>query len=121
MARKTLKTLFHMGSGIYKEEYQHRFQDEDTLHLPVMIGENQAFICQTPEVYRKIIVIERTDKKINTLSASLPGIAINQFAERCLIDEILLTNNIEGVHSTRKEIGEILQDLSANSKRDRFV
>ncbi|MBR1527866.1 MAG: Fic family protein [Oscillospiraceae bacterium] len=121
MARKTLKTLFHMGSGIYKEEYQHRFQDEDTLHLPVMIGENQAFICQTPEVYRKIIAIERTDKKINTLSASLPGIAINQFAERCLIDEILLTNNIEGVHSTRKEIGEILQDLSANSKRDRFV
>lgn len=121
MARKTLKTLFHMGSGIYKEEYHHRFQDEDTLHLPVMIGENQAFICQTPEVYRKIIAIERTDKKINTLSASLPGIAINQFAERCLIDEILLTNNIEGVHSTRKEIGEILQDLSANSKRDRFV
>ena len=121
MAKKTLKTLFYMGSGIYKEEYQHRFQDENTLHLPVMIGENQAFICQTPEIYKKIISIERADKKINTLSASLPGIAMNQFAERCLIDEILLTNNIEGVHSTRKEIGEILQDLSSNPKRDRFV
>lgn len=32
-----------------------------------------------------------------------------------------MTNDIEGVHSTRKEIGEILQDLSAHNKRDRFV
>ena len=33
----------------------------------------------------------------------------------------MLTNNIEGVHSTRKEIGEILQDLSTRNKRNRFV
>ena len=121
MSRKTLKALFHMGAKEYKSEYERRFNDENTIHLPVNIGENPAFICQTPEIYKQIIAIERLDKAVYDLYYSLPKIAIEQFTARCLIDEILLTNDIEGVHSTRKEIGEILQDLSSHNKRNRFV
>ncbi len=121
MSRKTLKALFHMGVKDYKEEYEYRFNDENTIHLPVNIGDNTAFICQTPEIYKRIISIERLDKKVSELYSSFPDIAIEQFTTRCLIDEILLTNDIEGVHSTRKEIGEILQDLSTHNKRNRFV
>lgn len=121
MSRKTLKALFHMGVKEYKEEYERRFNDENTIHLSVSIGENPAFICQTPEIYKRIIAVERLDKDVAKLYYSLPGIAIEQFATRCLIDEILLTNDIEGVHSTRKEIGEILQNLSSHNKRNRFV
>jgi len=40
-----------------------------------------------------------------------------QYIKKCLIDEIVITNNIEGVHITRKEIGEILDDLEG--KRDK--
>lgn len=29
---------------------------------------------------------------------------------KCLIDEIVLTNKIEGVNSTRKEITEVLEN-----------
>lgn len=121
MSRKTLKALFHMGVKDYKEEYEYRFNDENTIHLPVNIGDNTAFICQTPEIYKRIISIERLDKNVSELYFSFPNIAIDQFTTRCLIDEILLTNDIEGVHSTRKEIGEILQDLSTHNKRNRFV
>lgn len=121
MSRKTLKALFHMGVKDYKEEYEYRFNDENTIHLPVNIGDNTAFICQTPEIYKRIISIERLDKNVSELYSSFPDIAIEQFTTRCLIDEILLTNDIEGVHSTRKEIGEILQDLSTYNKRNRFV
>lgn len=121
MSRKTLKALFHMGVKEYKEEYERRFNDENTIHLPINIGENPAFICQTPEIYKQIIEIERLDKKVFTLYKSFPGIAIEQYTNNCLIDEVILTNNIEGVHSTRKEIGEILQDLSSHNKRNRFV
>ncbi len=121
MSRKTLKALFHMGVKDYKEEYEYRFNDENTIHLPVNIGDNTAFICQTPEIYKRIISIERLDKNVSELYSSFPDIAIEQFTTRCLIDEILLTNDIEGVHSTRKEIGEILQDLSTHNKRNRFV
>ncbi|SFD26052.1 Fic family protein [Ruminococcus albus] len=121
MSRKTLKALFHMSTNEYKEEYEHRFNDENTIRLPVNIGDNRAFICQTPEIYKHIIAIERLDKEVTELYYSLPDTAIAQFTSKCLIDEILLTNDIEGVHSTRKEIGEILQDLSSHNKRNRFV
>ena len=57
MSRKTLKSLFHMGTNDFKEEYERRFNDENTIHLPVNIGDNPAFICQTPEIYKQIISI----------------------------------------------------------------
>ncbi|WP_295092527.1 Fic family protein [Ruminococcus sp.] len=121
MSRKTLKALFHMGAKEYKDEYNNRYNADTTIHLNVTIGNDSAFICQTPEIYKQIISIERMDKAVGAVANTLPQLAISQFTSKCLIDEILLTNNIEGVHSTRKEIGEILQDLSTRDKRNRFV
>jgi Fic family protein len=121
MSRKTLKALFHMGAKEYKDEYNSRYNADTTIHLNVTIGNDSAFICQTPEIYKQIISIERMDKAVDAVANTLPQLAISQFTSKCLIDEILLTNNIEGVHSTRKEIGEILQDLSMRDKRNRFV
>lgn len=119
MSRKNLKQLFHMNLAEYKAEYNRRFNSDDTIHLPIYIGENQAFICQTPEIYKMIVNIERLDKVIRQIE--LPKAAEEQYVNKCLIDEIILTNNIEGVHSTRKEIGDILQDLSKKSRKNRFV
>ena len=39
---------------------------------------------------------------------------------KCLIDEIVLTNKIEGVNSTRKEITEVLEKLSEKKSDRRF-
>lgn len=59
------------------------------------------------------------------LVSSLPPIAIQQYQKKCLIDEIVITNEIEGVHSSRKEIGEalsVLEEQSSNRrKRNRFI
>lgn len=121
MAKKTLYKLFYADPLAYQAEYDKRFNDENTIHLDIHIGKHPAFICESAEILKLIISIERTNNAVNQLCNSLPGIALSQFGERCLIDEIVLTNNIEGVHSTRKEISEILQDLSKNNKRERFV
>jgi len=45
---------------------------------------------------------------------------LKQYINKCLIDEIVITNNIEGVHSTRKEIAEILDDLEGKSDKRFF-
>ena len=121
MPKQTLYKLFFSDLDAYKKEYENRFNDEETIHLNIDIGDNPAFICQTAAIYRRLISIERNDKKINLLCDKLPGVAIVQFAKRCLIDEIILTNNIEGVYSTRRDISTILQDLSINNKKERFV
>lgn len=121
MPEKPLRTIFHIDEKEYKLEYERRYNNSNALHLNVNIGEYPAFICQTPEIFKQIISIERLDKMVSKICLSLPGIAIEQFSQKCLIDEILLTNDIEGVHSTRKEIQEILQDLSKKNKRSRFA
>ena len=116
----TLKKLYHIDKDKYRQEYEKRFCCEDTVHIDFYIGDNQAFVCQSVEILNLIISIERTDKAVNKLYDRLPKKAITQFANRCLIDEIVLSNNIEGVHSTRKELNDILNDLSGNNKRQRF-
>lgn len=121
MGKKTLYKLFYADPSAFKAEYDKRFNDENTIHLDIKIGEHAAFICESAEIFKLIISIERTNNLINRICNNLPEIALSQFQLRCLIDEIVLTNNIEGVHSTRKEISEILQDLSKNNKRERFV
>lgn len=121
MSKKTLYKLFYADPSAFNSEYDKRFHDEDTIHLDIKIGEHSAFVCQSAEIFKLIISIERTNNKVSQICNRLPRIALSQFQQRCLIDEIVLTNNIEGVHSTRKEISEILQDLSKNNKRERFV
>ncbi len=121
MGKKTLYKLFYSDPLAFNSEYEKRFNGENTIHLDIKIGEHPAFICESTEIFKLIISIERTNNSIIQICNNLPGIALSQFQQRCLIDEIVLTNNIEGVHSTRKEISEILQDLSKNNKHERFV
>lgn len=121
MKKMPLKKLFHIDREAYKSEYEKRFNDDDTVHLDIEISGNAAFLCQTKEIFGSIISIERTNTKIINMCSVLPERALIQYRTRCLTDEIVLTNNIEGVHSTRKEINEILSDLSTKDRKKRFV
>ena len=121
MKKMPLKKLFHIDREAYKSEYEKRFNDDDTVHLDIEISGNAAFLCQTKEMFGSIISIERTNTKIVNMCSVLPEKALIQYRTRCLTDEIVLTNNIEGVHSTRKEINEILSDLSTKDRKKRFV
>lgn len=116
-----LKKLFHIDREAYKSEYEKRFNDDDAVHLDIEISGNAAFLCQTKEMFGSIISIERTNTKIVNMCSVLPERALIQYRTRCLTDEIVLTNNIEGVQSTRKEINEILSDLSTKDRKKRFV
>lgn len=100
--KQSLYKLFHYDIESYKKEYERRFNDENTIHLDISVGGHPTFVCQTVDMYKTLLSIEKTDKKVNLLCSNLPKIALEQFAQRCLIDEIVLTNNIEGIHSTRK-------------------
>jgi len=118
---QTLKKLFYYDRKEYQKEYEKRFFDENTVHLNLSIGENPAFFCQTVDIFQKLLSIEKKDKDICILISKLPGVALDHFAQRCLVDEIKLTNDIEGVQSTRKEISKILSNLAKQDKRKRFT
>lgn len=115
-----LKTLYYEHKEEYEALYESRINSTECVHLNFSIANNPAFFMETPELIKKIVEITRIDKEISLVSHSLPEIALKQYINKCLIDEIVITNNIEGVHSTRKEIGEILDDLEGKSDKRFF-
>ena len=112
-----LTSLYYDRKKEYEELYQERFHSDECVHLEFVIADSPAFFMETPELLKQIVEITRLDKEISKLVNALPGIAMQQYIKKCLIDEIVITNNIEGVHSTRKEIGEILDDLQGKSNK----
>lgn len=125
MSYKELKSLYYGNNEIYAQEYLNRFNSEDSIKLNFYIGENRAFFTENSEVMKMAYNIAKLDKEIDNLCKRLPGVAIGQYSRKCLIDEIVITNKIEGVHSSRKEIGEALDILESQSKtkgkHQRFV
>lgn len=120
MNYEVLSKLYYQDKDIYEKTYLQRINSEYTVHLNFEVVDRPAFFVQTPEIYSMLTNILRMNKAVSNLCQVLPGAAIYQFSRRCLIDEIVLTNNIEGVRSTRKEISDILDELGQKSKGKRF-
>ena len=116
MPYKLLRSLYYSDNKIYAKEYRDRFDSENAVKLDFFIGENQAFFMENEDVYRLAFHIEKLNSKISELCSKLPGVALAQYSRKCLIDEIVITNKIEGVHSSRKEIGEALNILELQSQ-----
>ena len=120
MQYESLYKLRYKAPQEYESIYHERFAQQDTIHLDFMIGEHPAFICQNMEMLHMIIRIHKADKNIRELRTKLPPAAIMKFTMKSLIEEIVLTNKIEGVNSTRKEITEVLEKLSEKKSDRRF-
>ena len=115
MNYKSLRELSYSRNVDIECIYKDRFNSEYAQKFDFQVSGHQAFFIQSPEVVEKTIAILRLDKQIFMLSSNLPGVARLQYANRCLIDEIVITNNIEGVYSSRREIGDRLDELEKKS------
>ena len=117
MAYQPLGKLYYGDPGVYAQTYQERFHSEDTVTLDFFVAQKQAFFVQNTEVLKLAYQIVKLDKAVSKLSGALPGVAKEQYSKKCLIDEIVLTNSIEGVHSSRKEINEALEILARQTEK----
>lgn len=115
-----LSHLFYKDKKEYQSLYEQRISAESTYILPIKIGKNDAFYCLCPEIHNISIRIMQLDKSVADIRRSLPKKALTQFTNKCLIDEIKLTNDIEGVYSTRKELSLILNEMNSKAKKRRF-
>ena len=114
----SLRKLYYKNRAEYESVYEERFLHGK--HIGINIGDSPAFFIEDVESYKTISSIYKVNGELIELVNSLPGIAKTQYTNKCLIDEIILTNDIEGVRSTRKEVNEILRDLGKSDKRNRF-
>ncbi len=120
MAYRDLRKIFHGYPKTYATEYESRFNSDQSHKVGFDVSGSPAFFVMTPEIYQAAIDAAKIDKEIYQLILSLPGKAIQSYRESNLIDEIVITNEIEGVRSTRREIGDVLERLEENDKRGRF-
>ena len=120
MKYEGLEKIFYQDKQRHEEIYQQRWNSEYAIHLDFEVAGHPAFFMQTPEIFAMLAQILRMNKAVSDLCQRLPGAALHQFSRQCLIDEIVLTNSIEGVRSTRKEISDILDELDKKCKGRRF-
>lgn len=120
MPYELLEKISYRQPTQYETIYKERFQSSETIHLDFEINGFPAFIVQNASVYRLLLQIQKIDKRVQLLCKALPGAALQQFAQKCLVDEIVLTNDIEGVNSTRREISEVLERIYDKSVKRRF-
>lgn len=119
MEYELLSKIFYKKPTEYESIYDARFNSEASIKLPIKIHENVGFIFNTNEITKLLVKIYKTINKINLLRTHLPNIAINSYIIKSLKDEIALTNEIEGVKSTRKEIEDAIDSIK-NDKSARF-
>lgn len=120
MSYQSLAKLFYSDKDHYEDIYQERLDSKYATKINFEINGSQAFFVLEPSLHYKIISIYKADKRIKKLRDELPGVAISHFTIRSLIDEIVLTNDIEGVYSSRREINSILSELETKNRRKRF-
>lgn len=121
MVYSSLEKLFYKDPELSKTEYQSRFHSSNSVHMDFSIHGAPAFFMIPEEVYSSIIQVYKIQTPIAILKKDLPGVALDHFTKRCLIDEIVLSNNIEGVSSSRKDISAVLENLQSQDRKKRFA
>ena len=120
MHYELLSKIFYKNNAAYEDTYLKRFENEFAYKYNFKIGEHQAFIGMNGQILNLVTNILQLDKRLLKATKSVPPIALIQFTKKCIVDEIKLTNEIEGVHSTRKEISEIINDKKKTKQSKRL-
>ena len=119
MKYEPLYKTYYNDKQAYKSLYESRINSSEVVKLGIEISGNEAFYLPCNEMYALLSNILRVDKQVSLIRAKLPEKAIHQFRMESLIDEIIMTNNIEGVHSTRREIKDVIDSLGESKRHEK--
>lgn len=85
-----------------------------------MIKENPGFIVYCDEMLYELADIRNKNLSIDKISGNLPDVARHQFLKQAIIEEIHQNNEMENIHSTRKEISDEMKVIENGQKGKRF-
>lgn len=117
---QTLKKIYHSSKEKYGKAYTYRYNSEYSRHIDIKINGNPAFYIVTNDIQKLLVDIRKLDKITSLMSSELPPIANSHLINKCIIDEITITNKIEGVESSRREIESLINYESKNKSNIKF-
>ncbi|MBQ4402027.1 MAG: hypothetical protein II832_07670 [Synergistaceae bacterium] len=110
----SLSKVFRVNPNAHNSEYAARFSSVSAVHLPLMIRqynherEYQAFFYYSQDLAMLMEKIYTGFTDFTRTLQNVSNIVLQQFALASLIDEVQSTSEIEGIHSTHRELREIL-------------
>ena len=131
---KQLSKLFYADASAGRfatnaEEAARRLQSPATFRTGIMLqsGTNELgelFLSVPRELSFLSEEVLRVERKVSRLWSGLPGLARWAYLRSLILDEIVSTNEIEGIHSSRRQISEalnIVRERSSGAHKARFV
>lgn len=120
MSYEALTKIFYANKEEHKRNYEQRFLAPFSVRLPFEIKEFNhdnsftAFYCYPEELVLLLEQIYTSHNKLLDIINSIPLPVVKQFELSCIVDEVHSTSAIEGIHSTHRELKEILEGNSHN-------
>lgn len=115
MEYESLEKIYYKNQQNHEEVYKSRFNAPTTRHFNFPIKqfnrkkEFSAFLCYTEEIVLLIEKIYKKQENFLNLIKRVPPLLLRQFELLSVVDEVKSTSDIEGVHSTRQELKEIVE------------
>lgn len=117
----SLYKIFYSNQKAHQDAYISRFSSPSAVHLPLQIQQFnhqktfQAFFFYNHELTSTLEKIYTLFHEFSEILHDTPFIVRKQFSLACLIDEVHSTSSIEGIHSTHKELKDILDGKVHNN------
>lgn len=113
MEYRDLATLYHMDSSASRDKHaaellEQRLTSPSTFDLNITLGDNALFVAVPRELSALNQRVLERERKITKLMQALPGLAGSEVLRSLVIDEVVMSNNIENIHSTRAQIEHAL-------------
>ena len=117
MTYRMLSTLFHMDKSTEalkrnRDLAEERRSAESSFRLGIKSNGEELFLAVPRELSVLNETVLRKERKVSNLYASLPPIARGALIRSLVIDEVVGTNELEGIHSTRRQIDELLTETA---------
>lgn len=101
--------------SLIKEDALKRLEAVSTFRTRIKLETGELFLAMP----KKLTVLNerllRVERKVSHLWRELPGIAQWSYLRGLIMNEIVSTNEIEGIHSTRRQIEDALKSAEADT------
>lgn len=114
MTYKTLENLFYADSSSdryarHDRLLHERLTADGTVRTGIHLEHGELFACVPLNLSVASERILRKERKISNLWNSLPYVALGASIRSLVLEEVVFSNEMEGVHSTRRQIEAALE------------
>lgn len=118
MAYPTLEKLFYADSSssrftAHEQRHRERFDQESSFKTGIELNTGELFLAVPRELSLATEQVLRRERRVSVLWRALPPIALGAYIRSLIMSEVVYSNEIEGVYSTRRQIEAALEQARA--------